>query len=57
MTIIPMPGDMEADTVTITVDEYIDLQQRVKFLKYLFRFGVVEWEHYDLSLEHWRSGE
>lgn len=57
MTIIAQKGDWENDTVTIPVDEYITLQQEVKFLRYLESHGVDSWEGYEMAIESWRNGD
>lgn len=55
--IIPMEDDYLNDTVTIPVEEYIQLQEENKFLRYLERFGVDNWEGYQDALKAWRDNE
>lgn len=55
--IIPTLGDLEADTVTVTVDEYMTLLQEVKFLRYLEQFGIQEWEGFEQAVNAWRDNE
>lgn len=44
--IIPNEGDFEGDTVTIPVDEYIELTDSDEFLACLHQAGVDNWEGY-----------
>lgn len=54
-TIIVQPEDWIGDVVTIPVDEYIELQQEVKFLRILESYGIDNWEPYQLAVRDWRS--
>jgi hypothetical protein len=54
--IIPQPDDMENDTVTIPVDEYLHMHDEIKFLRYLENNGVENWEGYDNAVLDWRVG-
>lgn len=55
--IITKENDMENDTVTITVDEYIELQDIAEFMSYLEAAGLDNWEGYDHAIELMRNDE
>lgn len=48
--------DWEEDVVTISVDEYIRLNEGIGFLMELKKCGVENWEGFDEALSYWKAG-
>jgi hypothetical protein len=47
---------MDDETITITLEEYQDLQDSSKFLMCLHAAGVDNWDGYDWAMEEFQNG-